>query len=304
MKLYSQKFNSVVMKYLSGVILIFCTLFSTGNLAGQSHGWTVIPAEYEYDGEVNAIVLLGTNEIITGTVGAFVGTTCRGYANGSFFPVTGKTIFSVRCYSNVPGGETLTFKWFDPSNSSYHDIIETVPFSSNMTVGDAESPLSFHIFVCEQVSIATNPSNADMCEDGGSASFTVSANGTAPFVYQWQYLNGADWVSVSDGLPAGAIYTGATTATLGVSDITSSGIYQYRCSVKNCSGAGDENSNSATLTVNALPGKPMITALGPIEFCSGGSVTLSSSAGSSYLWSTEATTQSINVTASGSIRCR
>ena len=54
-----------------------------------------------------------------------------------------------------------------------------------------------------------------------------------------------------------------------------------------------------TLTVNALPAVPTISAGGPVSFCEGGSVTLTSSAGSSYLWSNGATTQSINVTTGG-----
>jgi gliding motility-associated-like protein len=44
---------------------------------------------------------------------------------------------------------------------------------------------------------------------------------------------------------------------------------------------------------------PTITAGGPTTFCAGGSVTLTSSSGTSYLWSDGETTQSINVTAFG-----
>ncbi|HEV2721988.1 MAG TPA: hypothetical protein VG323_18350, partial [Thermoanaerobaculia bacterium] len=54
------------------------------------------------------------------------------------------------------------------------------------------------------------------------------------------------------------------------------------------------------VTVNDRPAKPVITASGPTTFCTGGSVTLSAPAGYSYLWSNGATTQSIDVTASGS----
>jgi len=61
---------------------------------------------------------------------------------------------------------------------------------------------------------------------------------------------------------------------------------------------------ATTVTVNALPAAPTITASGPTTFCIGGSVTLTSSAGTSYLWSTGATTQSINVTTSGSYTVR
>lgn len=44
---------------------------------------------------------------------------------------------------------------------------------------------------------------------------------------------------------------------------------------------------------------PTITESGPTTFCNGDSVTLTSSVGSNYLWSTGATTQSIKVSASG-----
>jgi hypothetical protein len=47
-------------------------------------------------------------------------------------------------------------------------------------------------------------------------------------------------------------------------------------------------------TVNATA-----TSSGPLSFCQGGSVTLTSAAGSSYLWSTGATTQSITVNNTG-----
>lgn len=288
-----------MIRSISKLVIIFLALIASPELAGQ-HGWNVDPADYEYDGEVNAIVLSGTTEITTGTVGAFVGSTCRGFGDGVFFEKTGKTVFSIRCYSNVVSGETLTFKWFDPSSSTYHDIVETVQFFSNMVEGTAASPLTFHIFVCTPVSITAHPSSDSMCEEDGSAGFSVSVNGTLPFVYQWQYYNGSAWANVTDGIPAGAVYTGANTSNLGVADITVPGDYQYRCNITNCGTEGNVNSNPATLTVNALPAKPLITALGPVTFCSGGSVTLMSAAGSSYLWSTGATTQSITVTASGS----
>ena len=102
------------------------------------------------------------------------------------------------------------------------------------------------------------------------------------------------------GSPAGAVYDGAATSTLGVSGITSSGSYQYRCQISNCSSANNVISAPATLTVDALPAKPSITTSGPTTFCAGGNVTLSSSAGTTWLWSNGATTQSINVTTSGS----
>ena len=149
---------------------------------------------------------------------------------------------------------------------------------------------------CAPVVITADPVNASMCA-GGSASFSVTATGTTP-AYQWQYYNGSTWVSVANGTPTGAIYANATTTTLGVSGITAVGSYQYRVNATNCSVSSDQ-SNAATLTVNASPAQPTITAIGATTFCAGGSVTLTSSAGSTYLWSNGAVSQSINVTTSG-----
>ncbi|MFH7006220.1 hypothetical protein ACHRVK_02125, partial [Flavobacterium plurextorum] len=53
------------------------------------------------------------------------------------------------------------------------------------------------------------------------------------------------------------------------------------------------------IAVKAVPGIPTITAGGPVTFCQGNSVILTSSDGTSYLWSNGATSKSITVTASG-----
>jgi uncharacterized repeat protein (TIGR01451 family) len=53
-----------------------------------------------------------------------------------------------------------------------------------------------------------------------------------------------------------------------------------------------------TIIVNPLP-TASITPSGPTTFCQGNSVTLTTTAAANYLWSTGATTQSINVTSGG-----
>jgi hypothetical protein len=55
-----------------------------------------------------------------------------------------------------------------------------------------------------------------------------------------------------------------------------------------------------SVTGSPLPDPPTITPSGPLTFCTGGSVTLTSSPGISYLWSTGATTSSISVSTTGS----
>ena len=52
-------------------------------------------------------------------------------------------------------------------------------------------------------------------------------------------------------------------------------------------------------TVNPIPATPTITTGGATTFCTGGNVTLTASAGTSYLWSTGATTRQITVSTTG-----
>lgn len=85
---------------------------------------------------------------------------------------------------------------------------------------------------------------------------------------------------------------GATTQSITVS---TSGTYDVTVT-----GANGCTATSSSLTVNVVPPPTAtVTVSGPTVFCQGGSVTLSASGGSSYLWSTGATTSSIVVTQSG-----
>jgi len=154
---------------------------------------------------------------------------------------------------------------------------------------------------CVPVSITADPANASICA-GGSASFSVTATGTTP-AYQWQYNNSGTWISVVNGTPSGAVYSTATTTTLGVSGTTAAGSYQYRCYATNCSGS-TATSNSATLTVNAIPPQPVITTDGTVMLCAGEDVVLTAPESASYLWSTGATTRSITVTTAGNYTVR
>lgn len=84
--------------------------------------------------------------------------------------------------------------------------------------------------------------------------------------------------------------TGATTQTITVGP----GTYSVTVMKNGC------YATSATVTVSYYTvGASLISASGPTSFCAGGSVTLSSSVGASYLWSNGATSNSIVVNASG-----
>ena len=86
---------------------------------------------------------------------------------------------------------------------------------------------------------------------------------------------------------------GETTQSIYVTTAGSYSVY-----VTNSSGCNGTSAITVVI-VNPLP-TPTITTSGPTTFCTGGSVTLTSNTGVSYLWNTGATTQSIVDSGSGS----
>ena len=131
---------------------------------------------------------------------------------------------------------------------------------------------------CPSPSISAQPQNRTSCEPG-STSFSVTASNAS--TYQWQVNTGSAWANVS-----GSVYAGATTNTLGLSNIPLSyNGYQYRCIV---TGACNNpvNSQAATLTVN--PGVAIASQTLEDTICTGGyttlNVTTSGSTPTNYTW--------------------
>ena len=99
---------------------------------------------------------------------------------------------------------------------------------------------------------------------------------------------------------SGASYLWSDGATTQAITVSAGGNYSVTVTDANgCSGT----SPSFVVTVNPLP-TPAITAGGPTTFCAGGSVVLTSSPASLYLWSTGATTRAITATAAGDYSVR
>jgi|GEM_PF-3078347 len=118
---------------------------------------------------------------------------------------------------------------------------------------------------------------------------------------------------ITSSKKAAAICQGDTlslTSSLGFKYKWSSGAITP--SIKNISAVGkytvqviDENgciskaSDTTSITVFPLPAKPVISAGGPLAFCSGGNVTLTSTPNNTYIWSNAATTRAVTISASG-----
>ncbi|MFC2176506.1 Ig-like domain-containing protein, partial [Bacteroidota bacterium] len=104
--------------------------------------------------------------------------------------------------------------------------------------------------------------------------------------------------SVTLTAPIGGAYIWNTGATAQNITVSAAGSYWTKLTDPNgCS----SNTDTITVTTYANP-TPTISVGGPLEFCDGDSVVLTSSAADGYLWNTGETTQSIVVYNSGSFR--
>ena len=223
-----------------------------------------------------------TPNVTNQTTSIFTGTTFTVTPGGADVPVGTTYTWTAPTYAGeVTGGSAQT----TPQPNIFGTLtIPTGAGTANYTVtpsygGCTGIPFTVTVIVtssCIPVTIDTQPADKNMCAISGNASFTVVATGTSP-TYQWQYFNGSTWANVTNGIPAGASYTYATTATLGVTGIITAGNHQYRCYITNCSSGINATSNAAVLTVNAKPTAPISgTITQPNCAVATGSVVLSS----------------------------
>ncbi len=181
------------------------------------------------------------------------------------------------------GSVTLTA----PTGFSYLWSNNATTQSINVTTGGSYTVRTIAGTCTSSVSLATvvtvnnNPSTP-----------TITAGGPTTF------CSGG---SVTLTAPTGFSYLWSNNETTQSINVTTGGSYTVRTIDNGCTSSV---SLATVVTVNNNPSTPTITAGGPTTFCSGGSVTLSAPAGFSYLWSNNATTQSINVTTGGSYTVR
>lgn len=122
-------------------------------------------------------------------------------------------------------------------------------------------------------------------------SFAVTATAQGPTTF---CAGGS--VTLDAGSYPGGSYLWSNGATTQTTTVTTSGTYSV--TVTNSRGCV-ATSNAITVTVNANPTAPTVTASGPITFCNGDSVMLTSSQTSNIMWSNNATSSSITVSSSG-----
>ncbi|MBC7862845.1 MAG: PKD domain-containing protein [Bacteroidia bacterium] len=99
---------------------------------------------------------------------------------------------------------------------------------------------------CAPATISSDPLVSIICAEG-TTTMIVGANGTG-LTYQWQENQGSGFNNIIPAAP----YAGETTATLTINGATAAmNGYTYQCVVSGT--CGNATSNSALLTINALP---------------------------------------------------
>jgi hypothetical protein len=148
-------------------------------------------------------------------------------------------------FTSAPLSATTSF-WAEATNTCGNASSNTV----TVTVAAA----------CTPPSITQQPAGTTV-QEGGSATLTVTATGTAPFTYQW-YRGNAPVAPSSNG-NSNSFNTGALTQTTA-----------YRVEVRN--GCGSVTSNEATVTVTRTCAAPSIVQQpADVTIASGAGATLS-----------------------------
>jgi len=185
--------------------------------------------------------------------------------------------------ASIPdGGPGVTYQW---------------SLNSGQFLGSSTTPSVTFIPQADTLALTVTATNAQGCSASGTAYIlvnrppfaTITASGPTTF------CTGGSVTLTAGSAPSYHWSNGATTQSITVSTAVS-----YTVTASNPNGCG---STSAPTVVTIVDPAVSITADGPLDFCEGsGSVTLTASAGASYLWNTGATTRSIVVTQGGLYR--
>ena len=189
---------------------------------------------------------------------------------------TNGVVYSIPRITNATG-----YSWILPSGATIVSGANTRTITVNFLLNAISGAISVH---------GTNP-----CGNGTAYTLNVTVN---PLPNALITPNGptnlCQGESVVLAASGGTGYVWSNASTTTVITVNTSG--NYTVTVTN--NFGCIKTASQVVTVNPLP-TPVITPGGPTTFCQGGSVVLTASGGTGYLWSNAATTAAITVNTNG-----
>lgn len=148
-----------------------------------------------------------------------------------------------------------------PSNTALPGLANRSAVLSALTTASDHLPVVADYTVgVNPPTIGQQPAGQNVCP-GATATFVVTASGQGTLSYQWQ-KDGVDLVN-------GGHYSGATAATLTISNADAGDATDYRCVVSDSGGSTNSNQTALTLkTATAITQQPVAE-----EVCAGGTVT-------------------------------
>ncbi|MBI3141325.1 MAG: immunoglobulin domain-containing protein, partial [Bacteroidetes bacterium] len=174
-------------------------------------------------------------------------------------------------FSVTATGTALTYRWQVDNGGGFANLSNGGGYSgttsATLTLSNISTTLDGYLYRCvasntacpsdfstsatltvfDQPTITADPSDATVCVND-DPTFTVTATGTS-ITYQWQEDNGGGYTNISNG----GVYSGATTATLTLTDVVAGmNGYAYRCVVDNAH-CNPDISASADLTIQLAP---------------------------------------------------
>jgi hypothetical protein len=172
-------------------------------------------------------------------------------------------------YSNVingggfSGSTNATLMISSTTGAMSGDLFQCVATNSVNTATSAAALLT----VNTPVGIATQPPAMQLVNGLSNVVLNVTASGTGPFSYQWNYFNGTAWNPVLNG-------QGPALTLLGVSSaMTSGNAGNYEVVIKNS--VGSITSSVTTLNVAMIPTIASQTAISPNPVARGAGVQMS-----------------------------
>jgi hypothetical protein len=213
-----------------------------------------------WDGEIG----IGTpSQIFTDTInniGDTIYSAPSGYVNGGIWSVEFLSITdALGCTIDLSNGafnfqfdvrEPITTEIIDTIclNGSYvfngQNLSQSGTYTSSL-IGFAgcDSVIVLHLHVVNPPAISVQPIDSISMTTGNTTSIRVTGTGIRE--YQWQKLEGGQWVNLVEG----SQYSGVHTSELTISAIQTVGIFAFRVLVSGFSGCGFVISNSTALTV-------------------------------------------------------
>ncbi len=264
------------------------TAYTATGLVDNSFMWFTIVAKSNVSNAISERALAINRQVTSagglGNLGTISGAT-------SVCAAVNNVVYTVPAITGTP-----TYTWTVPAGATIVSGQGTTSITVNYTgatAGNVTVMASSGGCQSSISSLAISSSNAGLAApvSGGNQSVTACLSGTIPTLTATATPATGFSIIWYDAATAGNIVANPTWQAAG------SKTY-YAAAKSMATGCESVNRTAVTLTITeASPAS--ITAGGSLSFCQGGSVTLTANSGSSYLWSTGATTQSITVSTAG-----